>query len=206
MRVDPNDAAFQYFEKSEFEEPVPRKVYVDRTIYESQGMIMPASDGQPTLCDLGEARFGQDTYTDLIQPVQYRAPEVILCIPWTYSADVWNLGLVAWNMIENKHLFTGEDEQGEESDGHHLAQMVAALGPPPASILARSANASQYFDESGKMCSEIETTVVTLEASTSKVEGDEKAIFLDFIRKMLCWVPEERQSAAQLLQDPWLNS
>ena len=29
-------------------------------------------------------------------------------------------------------------------------------------------------------------------------------MFLEFVRKMLRWVPEERASAKELLEDPWL--
>lgn len=29
--------------------------------------------------------------------------------------------------------------------------------------------------------------------------------FLTFMRRMLCWVPEERATAAELLSDPWLQ-
>ena len=38
------------------------------------------------------------------------------------------------------------------------------------------------------------------------LEGPEKQEFLTFIRSMLKWVPEERLTARQLLQDPWLNA
>lgn len=35
--------------------------------------------------------------------------------------------------------------------------------------------------------------------------GRDKDMFLDFLAKMLQWVPEERANAAELLEDPWLN-
>lgn len=45
---------------------------------------------------------------------------------------------------------------------------------------------------------------ISLEDSEKYLEGDQKAGFLQFMRKMLQWVPEERQSAKELLGDPWL--
>jgi serine/threonine-protein kinase SRPK3 len=45
-----------------------------------------------------------------------------------------------------------------------------------------------------------------LESAERHVKGEEKAQFLDFARKMLKWKPEERSSAKELLEDPWLNS
>ena len=35
--------------------------------------------------------------------------------------------------------------------------------------------------------------------------GENKALFLDFMRKMLQWVPEKRQTAKQLLNHSWLS-
>lgn len=46
----------------------------------------------------------------------------------------------------------------------------------------------------------------SFEAAEENLEGEKKALFLDFIRKMLRWVPEERQTAAELLKDSWLTS
>jgi serine/threonine protein kinase len=46
----------------------------------------------PVLCDFGEARTGKDSYTGLIQPASYRAPEVFLHLPWGKPVDIWNLG------------------------------------------------------------------------------------------------------------------
>lgn len=46
----------------------------------------------------------------------------------------------------------------------------------------------------------------SLEQFEENLEGKEKALFLQFMRKMLQWVLEERMSAFDLLDDPWLNS
>lgn len=35
--------------------------------------------------------------------------------------------------------------------------------------------------------------------------GEDKRLFLDFARKMLRWEPEERPTAKELYNDPWLN-
>ncbi len=50
--------------------------------------------GRPVLCDFGEARFGGKTYMDIIQPYQYRAPEVILGAPWDEKVDIWTIGVM----------------------------------------------------------------------------------------------------------------
>jgi serine/threonine protein kinase len=44
-----------------------------------------------------------------------------------------------------------------------------------------------------------------LEDAEKQLKGEEKAVFLSFVKKMLKWKPEERSSAKELLGDPWLN-
>ena len=46
---------------------------------------------------------------------------------------------------------------------------------------------------------------LSLEDSEKNLEGRNKELFLQFIRSMLRWVPEERKTARELLEDPWLN-
>jgi serine/threonine protein kinase len=46
---------------------------------------------------------------------------------------------------------------------------------------------------------------MSLEKSEEYLEGKNKEMFLKFMRKMLQWRPEDRQTAKQLLEDPWLN-
>ena len=46
---------------------------------------------------------------------------------------------------------------------------------------------------------------VGLEQSEEFLEGRNKKMFLAFMRGMLQWRPEDRKTAKDLLQDPWLN-
>ena len=45
----------------------------------------------------------------------------------------------------------------------------------------------------------------SLEMSEDRLEGENKAQFLSFIRKMVKWKPEDRYSAQDLIEDPWLR-
>lgn len=45
----------------------------------------------------------------------------------------------------------------------------------------------------------------TLTDSVASLQGDEKSLFLTFIRRMLQWLPEDRSTARELLEDPWLE-
>lgn len=45
---------------------------------------------------------------------------------------------------------------------------------------------------------------VSLESQEMRLLGREQGSFLEFIRSMLQWLPEERRTAKQLLDDSWL--
>jgi serine/threonine protein kinase len=53
---------------------------------------------------------------------------------------------------------------------------------------------------------DVEVVSSSLEDEEENLEGEEKAQFLAFIRKMLQWRPEDRLSAKELLGDPWLSA
>lgn len=108
-------------------------------------------------------------------------------------------------MFEGRPLFNAEDKNLEDSTPHHVAEMVALLGPPPPAYLKRSPTSLEYFDPSGVWSRDIPTPQLSFEESEKLLEGEEKKLFLGFIKKMLHWVPEERHTASQLLTDPWLK-
>lgn len=87
-----DDSVFSEFENNELQDPSPRKELDGRTIYLSRELRMPREWGAPVLCDFGSAVPGDSARSEDIQPDIYRAPEVVLGAPWTYSVDVWNAG------------------------------------------------------------------------------------------------------------------
>ncbi|KAE8401792.1 kinase-like domain-containing protein [Aspergillus pseudonomiae] len=190
------------FEKAEFEAPVPRKILEDRTIYLSRPL--PISCGTPVLCDLGEARLGTDQQKGDIMPDIYRAPEVILDMSRDYKVDIWNVGMVIWDLFEHRHLFKARDPEGKLNDEYHLAELQAVLGGAPPQLLAQSERSPHFWDKNGEWKGAVPVPDYTLETLEERLQGDEKADFLRFLRRMLCWLPEERATAKELLFDPWL--
>ncbi|EXJ82333.1 CMGC/SRPK protein kinase [Capronia epimyces CBS 606.96] len=197
------------FERAEIEEPSPMKVLNDgRAIYASRKLGLPKGLlwGQPVLCDFGEARIG-DSHTGLIQPEQYRAPEVLFNMGWTSSVDIWNIAVLIWDLFENQQLFHAHDENNQPSATHHVAEMVAYLGLPLLEYMHRSEITSKVFDEQGgwKAADGVDVPPLSLEESVTGLQADDKADFLAFVRSMLTWLPEERRGATEILKDPWLG-
>ncbi|RAH71362.1 putative protein kinase [Aspergillus aculeatinus CBS 121060] len=207
-----DDGMLADFAKAEAEEPSPRKqVDESRIIYQSRRFRRPSagkSYGLPILCDFGEARIGtQQESGPFVQPHIYRAPEIIFEMPWGSAVDIWNLAGLIWDLFEGKHLFEDIfDAKGGHDPFRHLARMVALVGPPPEEFIRRSETTEQCFDPSGAWVAHEEAVVpmISLGSLEKRLAGEEKAEFIRFMMSMLKWLPEERKTAKQLLEDPWL--
>ncbi|KAK2793728.1 hypothetical protein FQN52_000680 [Onygenales sp. PD_12] len=198
----PDTDALASFEKGQIESPYPRKVLKDRTIYTSSHG--PPSSGLPILCDFGEARFGDKENNEDIMPNVYRAPEVILKLNWDYKVDIWNVAMVAWDLVSNRTLFDGTNPDGIFDDRVHLAEMVALLGPPPPEFRGRSKLSSVFWDGNGKWKELAPIPDISLEGLSANVVGEDREGFLRWLRTALQWNPEDRPTAVELLFDEWL--
>ena len=82
----------------EFQNPLPQKVLADRVIYLSRNNFGEPStkgfSGIVQIIDFGYSVLGGDLHYGPIQVEPFRAPEVILDAGWTYSSDIWNLGVM----------------------------------------------------------------------------------------------------------------
>lgn len=103
----------------------------------------------------------------------------------------------------------------------HLAEMIALMGPPPPELLKKGKRTAEFFDENAENCPTRATLFanpagqwrdeiplpdpMSLEKSEENLEGSKKEAFVRFVRKMVQWQPEDRQTAHQLLEDDWLS-
>ncbi|KAM6511930.1 hypothetical protein FALCPG4_016917 [Fusarium falciforme] len=199
-----DNSLFKKLEDNEFSNPVSRKELPGRNIYFSR--LMKPKVGPLLLSDFGEVRLGAGPHAGDIMPIMYRAPETLLYIQWSYPVDIWSAGLTAWDLLEGRTLFSARKEDGSFSDGVHLSEFIAALSSPPAQLLHRHRmRALEYWNEDYKWDEFVPIPKEkTLEVSETKLK--DKTKFLAFIRRALTWDPNDRPTAKELLQDPWLSS
>ena len=159
------------------------------------------------ITDIGLAEWGDEPHNHSIQSNAFTAPEVLLAAGWSYPADIWNLGVMLWDLFENFGLFDAIDTgPSHYHPTQHLGLMIALLGPPPKALLERGSTSATYFDEEGQFRHpKLIRTDFSFESSITRIRGKDKELFIDFAKKMICWLPEERWTAKQLLEHPWLR-
>lgn len=99
-------AAIEELVKEERENPLPYKLSKGKAIYASRNFgDLKKPPGRPQIADFGLAVNGDVSFlhTHSIQADLFQAPEVILQTGWTYSADIWNLGVMV-NQFSLKFL------------------------------------------------------------------------------------------------------
>jgi serine/threonine-protein kinase SRPK3 len=85
---------FAAFENAEMEDPTAFNSDNGRRIYCSRDLGHPKSSVFPVLTDFSNAQIDSPDNNEDCQPWQYRAPEVILEMPWSYEIDIWNVGVL----------------------------------------------------------------------------------------------------------------
>ncbi|KAK3292975.1 kinase domain-containing protein [Chaetomium fimeti] len=190
------------------ETPSPRKHVNNHPIYMSRRFGLPDDFGIIVLGDFGGTVKGDLKRNHDAQPNVYRSPEVMLQAPWSYPVDIWNVGAMIWDVFQGRHLFYGQDPTGKGyTTRAHLAEVVGLLGPPPLDLLERGVRSKEFFSENGQWVADVPIPQGnSLENAEHFLAGRNKTMFLDFVRGMLAWRPEDRKTAKELLEDPWLNT
>ncbi|KAJ5415840.1 hypothetical protein N7465_004535 [Penicillium sp. CMV-2018d] len=196
--------------RDEYEHPLPQKSCSDgRTIYLSRNDfgISEKTTGIIQITDFDLSVRGDKPNRGCIQAEIYRAPEVILDAGYSYSADIWSLGVMFWDVLEGKKLFKEVDplQVQEYDEPNHLGHIAALLGPPPKELLDKGTRTELFYKPDGQFKgTTIASSNFNFENSICHIHNEDKRMFIEFVQRMIKWHPEERSTAKELLQDPWL--
>lgn len=105
-------------------------------ISEQKNMVKLGDLG--SACDISEREI-----TPYLVSRFYRAPEVILGIPYDYSIDVWSLGVTLFELFTGKIMFPGKN------NNHMLELMMEAKGHIANRMLRRGQLWQQHFEDNG---------------------------------------------------------
>ncbi|RDX76026.1 putative serine/threonine-protein kinase dyrk2 [Mucuna pruriens] len=154
--------------------------------------------------DLGSSCFETDHLCSYVQSRSYRAPEVILGLPYDKKIDIWSLGCILAELCTGNVLFQND------SPATLLARVIGIIGPIDQTMLAKGRDTYKYFTKN-HMLYERNQESNRLEYLISKKTslrhrlpmGDQG--FIDFVAHLLEVNPKKRPSASEALKHPWLS-
>jgi len=160
--------------------------------------------------DFGSSCFVDDHLTSYVQSRCYRAPEVILGLPYDQKIDLWSLGCILAELWTGYVLFQNDSVQSM------LARIIGIIGPFPYKMMIRGRHVPQYFCQNGALYKELDeaqepelgrklTLLLPKQTSLKQRMRTDDAHFLDFLTQLIKVDPEERISASQALQHPFLT-
>ncbi|KAG9253443.1 kinase-like domain-containing protein [Emericellopsis atlantica] len=180
------------------------------------------------ICDLGtaidktDAATAQTSITPYLVSRFYRAPEIILGMPYDYGVDMWSIGCTLYELYTGKILFAGD------SNNQMLKAIMDVRGRITPKLYKRGQLSAQHFDEAGQFIS-IErdrvlgkTNVKTLSmakpsrdlrtrlmaASTGMAEGETRELhqFINLLEQCLALNPDKRLKPADALRHPFFTT
>ena len=105
------------------------------------------------ICDLGTAIDRSDAatahtgITPYLVSRFYRAPEIMLGMPYDYGVDMWSIGCTLYELYTGKILFAGD------SNNQMLKAIMEIRGRLTPKLYKRGQLSAQHFDEAGQFIS-----------------------------------------------------
>jgi len=181
------------------------------------------------IVDFGSARedLTSEKQVWYVQSRFYRAPEMILDLPYGKPIDIFSVGCIIPELLFGRPLFPGESETQQ------LYYFMELLGPPPPSFLNPSRRRSQILDSNGRLkpytppatapgsASATKPTRIIrgpgertwaeifsslLGSNASPAQRNDVELLIDLLSKLVTWLPEQRLTARQALEHPWFHT
>ncbi|XP_026415454.1 serine/threonine-protein kinase ppk15-like isoform X2 [Papaver somniferum] len=154
--------------------------------------------------DLGSSCFESDNLCLYIQSRSYRAPEVILGLPYDQKIDLWSLGCIL------AELCSGEVLLPNEALVVLLSRIIGMFGLPDMEMLVKGQETHKYFTKEYDLYHMNEETnemecIIPEESSLEHHLQVSDIGFIEFVKDLLEVNPSRRPTASEALQHPWLS-
>lgn len=174
------------------------------------------------VCDLGSASDATDNeITPYLVSRFYRAPEIILGMPYDFAIDVWSVGCTLYELYTGKILFVGR------SNNQMLRSIMETRGKFTTKMLKKAEFAYMHFDEQANFLSveqdklsgrdtvktiafvkptrDLRTRLLGASKGLPEDEVRDLNLFIDFLEKCLMVNPEKRITPQEALKHPFIN-
>ncbi|UJR29542.1 hypothetical protein I4U23_010759, partial [Adineta vaga] len=107
-------------------------------------LLKEKGSSQIKIIDFGSGCFQSNKIYTYIQSRFYRAPEIILGIPYTCAIDMWSLACIIVELFIGYPIFPGENEQEQ------LEMIIEVFNIPPYDFIQQGTRKDLFFDSKGQ--------------------------------------------------------
>lgn len=174
------------------------------------------------ICDFGSAMFdGDNEITPYLQSRFYRAPEVILGLPYSHPMDLWSIGCCLYELYMGTIAFQGR------SNNEMMKLFIEMKGPVPRKLLRKAAFRENHYNHEGvfsvveddpvthrqirrlirdaKPVKDLGAVLAAHDKNLGEAERRKVAQLADLLDKMLHFDPEKRITVSQALAHPFIK-
>lgn len=159
---------------------------------------------QVKIVDFGSGCYERSRLYTYIQSRFYRAPEILLGMPYGPPIDMWSLGAIIPELLMGRPLFHSVDEVDQ------IALMSQVIGSPDPQMMSKCRRGPLFFDMNG-----MPLQLTNSKGETRQLPGSTPLSHLlkhcspeaiDFCSQILKWDPEKRLTAAKAIYHPFVIS
>ncbi|TPP44453.1 Protein kinase domain family protein [Leishmania donovani] len=164
-----------------------------------------SSDFSLKLIDFGSACEESRPLFTYIQSRYYRAPEIVLGIPYTTAIDMWSFGCVLCELANGYPIFPAS------SEGELLERLVEYFGTIPSYLVQQGRRADRFFED-GQMKHNLGKKRIPHAPHSRALRNflkigrsHEDQLFEDFVSKCLHLDARQRLTPEAALEHPWME-
>jgi len=125
-----------------------RKLKVIHADLKPDNLLMTLNKAEIQICDFGSAMdVSEQVRTSYCQPRYYRAPEIMLGLPYDTQIDMWSAGTTIFELATGKILFTGK------TNNQMLRQMIDVNGRFTRRMTSDGEFSRKHFNANGDFLS-----------------------------------------------------
>jgi dual specificity tyrosine-phosphorylation-regulated kinase 2/3/4 len=151
--------------------------------------------------DFGSSCFEDKKMYAYIQSRFYRAPEILLGIPYSYPIDMWSLGCILMELYIGFPIFPGQSEKEQ------MGLIMELRGVPPINILEEASRKDLFFNEDLTPKPVIGYNEELLRPNSKSLAhfiDPKHKNFIKFIDACLHWDPDLRMTPEEGLRHDWV--
>ncbi|KAI9673161.1 MAG: U4/U6 small nuclear ribonucleoprotein prp4 [Caeruleum heppii] len=194
-----------------------RKCNILHADVKPDNVLVNESRSMLKICDLGSASdASENEITPYLVSRFYRAPEIILGLPYDFALDTWSVGCTLYELYTGKILFTGR------TNNQMLRSIMECRGKFSHKMLRKAQFAPMHFDDllnfrsvevdkmSGKdvirtltfakPTRDLKTRLLSTTKGMNEAEVKDLHLFVDLLDRCLNLNPEKRCTPSEALR------